>query len=181
MTFWLSNRPTLSWWAFCFAECPLHKASLHGGRTHCTAQPRSLRPVMPYYQGIHLHIVTWAKRHNLVLLSSQRKEYPKPSPSIWLDLNQGSPQMHVLDSRWNVTTLNGNIGQKGLIINRLFELYRLLLLSTTLLIKYNLGFCWVKFDSIDFCFSWPCWFWNKAQISIRNLAINGQDDQGFCN
>jgi hypothetical protein len=30
--------------------------------------------------GIHLHIVTWAKRHNLVLLSTQRKEYPKPKP-----------------------------------------------------------------------------------------------------
>jgi hypothetical protein len=51
----------------------------------------------------------------------------------------------------DVTTLNGNIGQRGLIINRLFKLHRLLLLSTTLLIKYNLGFWWVKFDSIEFC------------------------------
>jgi len=84
----------------------------------------------------------------------------------------------------DVMTLNGNIGQRGLIINRLFEPYRLLLLSTTLLIKYNLGFCWVKFDSIEFClvgladfetklkFQFGIWQFMSKMIRVFVIKIN---------
>ncbi len=45
--------------AILFCRMPFAQGKSIWWSTHCTGQPRSLRPLMPYYhQGIHLHIVT---------------------------------------------------------------------------------------------------------------------------